>query len=189
MACRLVGAKPFIWTNVGTLLIGPLGTNFSEIIIWIQTFSFKKMPLKMSSAKWRPFCLGLNELTVDPFCNFAITELLYATLCYLDHDVLSVRRYHNPTIYIYYILTNSQCVRDPFHWWFSYAFKYIWFNKKSLSQPIPIPWEHYTDADFLSCSNNILNIVTSNFLQQLFNYHFGYNHRIFLLNFYQLIAA
>ena len=44
-------------TNVGILLIGP-GTNFSEISIEIQTFSFKKMHLKMSSAKWRAFCLG-----------------------------------------------------------------------------------------------------------------------------------
>ena len=44
-----------IWTNAGILLIGPLGTNFSEILISIQTFSFKKMHLKMSSAKWRPF--------------------------------------------------------------------------------------------------------------------------------------
>ena len=33
------------WTNVGILLIGPLGTN-----------------LKMSSGKWRPFCLGLSVL-------------------------------------------------------------------------------------------------------------------------------
>ena len=49
-----------IWTSNGTLLIGPLGTNFSEILIGIQTFSFKSMQLKMSSAKWRPFCLGLN---------------------------------------------------------------------------------------------------------------------------------
>ena len=51
-----------IWTNDGLLLIGPLGTNFSEILIGIQTFSFKKMHLKMSSAKWRPVCLGLNVL-------------------------------------------------------------------------------------------------------------------------------
>ena len=54
--------QAIIWTNAGILLIGPLGTNFSEILIGIQTFSFKKMDLKMSSAKWRPFCLGLNEL-------------------------------------------------------------------------------------------------------------------------------
>ena len=39
------------WTNAGILLIGPLGTNFSEILIEIQTFSLKKMHFKMSSAK------------------------------------------------------------------------------------------------------------------------------------------
>ena len=55
--------QALIWTNAAILLIGPLGTNFSEILIGIQTFSFKKMHLKMSSAKWRPFCLGLNVLT------------------------------------------------------------------------------------------------------------------------------
>ena len=42
---------------------GTLATNFSEIIIEILTFSFKKMHLKVSSAKWWPFCLGLNVLT------------------------------------------------------------------------------------------------------------------------------
>ena len=50
------------WTNVGILLIGPLGTNFSEMLIKIHTSSFKKIHLKMSSGKWRPFCLGLNVL-------------------------------------------------------------------------------------------------------------------------------
>ena len=54
--------QTIIWTNAGILLIGPLGTNFSEILIGIQTFSFKKIHLKMSSAKWHPFCLGLNVL-------------------------------------------------------------------------------------------------------------------------------
>ena len=55
--------QAIIWTNAGILLIGPLGTNFSEILIEIQTFSFKKMHLKMSSVKRRPFCLGLNVLS------------------------------------------------------------------------------------------------------------------------------
>ena len=54
--------QAIIWTNARILLIGPLGTNFSEILIGIETFSFKKMHLKISSAKWRPFCLGLNVL-------------------------------------------------------------------------------------------------------------------------------
>ena len=58
-----VRRQAIIWTNAGILLIGPWGKNFSEILIDIHTFSFKKIDLKMSSAKWRPFCLGLNVLT------------------------------------------------------------------------------------------------------------------------------
>ena len=49
-----------IGSNAGIMLIGPLGTNFSEIVIEIHKFSFKKMHLKISSGKCRPFCLGLN---------------------------------------------------------------------------------------------------------------------------------
>ena len=60
--------KAIIWPNAGILLIGSLGTNFSEILIKIHTFSFKKMQLKMSSGKWRPFCLGLNVLKLLCFC-------------------------------------------------------------------------------------------------------------------------
>ena len=57
--------QAIIWTNAGILLIGPLGTNFSEILSDVQSFSFKKMHLKMSSAKWRPFYLGLNVLNTS----------------------------------------------------------------------------------------------------------------------------
>ena len=60
--CHHGRRQAITWTNVGILLIGPLGTNFSEMLIEIHTFSFKKINLKMSSGKWRPFCLGLNVL-------------------------------------------------------------------------------------------------------------------------------
>ena len=56
--------RAIIWTNDGIVLIGPLGTTLNEILIEIHTFSFKKMHSKMSSAKWRPFCLGPNVLTI-----------------------------------------------------------------------------------------------------------------------------
>ena len=52
--------QAIIWTNAGILLMGPLGTNFNENLIEIHTFSFKKMHLKMSSAKrrlLRPQCV------------------------------------------------------------------------------------------------------------------------------------
>ena len=41
-------------TNDGLLSIGPLETHFSEILIEIHTFSFRKMRFKMSSAKLAP---------------------------------------------------------------------------------------------------------------------------------------
>ena len=47
--------QAIIWAIVGILLIGHLETNFSEILIRIESFSFKKMHLKMSSSNWRPF--------------------------------------------------------------------------------------------------------------------------------------
>ena len=59
--------QAIIWTNARILLIGPLGTNCSEILIEILNVSLKKMRLKVSSAKWRPFCLGLNVLMIFLF--------------------------------------------------------------------------------------------------------------------------
>ena len=64
--------QAIIWTNAGKLLIGPLGINFSEILIEILRFSFKKMRLKVSSAKWLPLCLGLNVLWSQ--CKMNITS-------------------------------------------------------------------------------------------------------------------
>ena len=55
--------QAIIWANDGILLIRTFQTHFSEIASEIHTFSFKKMHFKMSSGKWRPSCLGLNELT------------------------------------------------------------------------------------------------------------------------------
>ena len=60
--------QAIISTNAGILLIGPLGRNFSEILTEILTFSFKKMHLKVSSAKRQPFCLGPNVLIIRFEC-------------------------------------------------------------------------------------------------------------------------
>ena len=74
--------QAIIWTNAGILLIRPLGTNFNEMLIEILAFSFMKMRFKVSSAKWRPFCLGLNVLrqvswswiVLWQFCSFHSSE-------------------------------------------------------------------------------------------------------------------
>ena len=64
--------QAIIWTNAGILLIEHLGTNFSENLVTIHTFSFKKMHLNMPSGKWRPFCLGLNMLILDQMYNLCL---------------------------------------------------------------------------------------------------------------------
>ena len=51
--------QAIIWTNAGILLIWPY---LCENVIEIHTVSMKKMHLKMSSAKWWPFCLSLYVL-------------------------------------------------------------------------------------------------------------------------------
>ena len=59
-----VRRQAIIWTNARISLIQTLGTNFSECLSEIHTFSSRKMHLKMSSVKWRLICLGLNVLRV-----------------------------------------------------------------------------------------------------------------------------
>ena len=84
--------QAIIWTNVGIILIWPLETNLGEIQIGKQTFSNKKMHLKMSSAKWRPFCLGLNVLKGSSQVNHAWMN---------DGKVKSVVTQHEPIISIH----------------------------------------------------------------------------------------
>ena len=53
---------------------GTLETNFSEILIKIQNYSFTKMHLKISSAKWQPFCPGGDELTGPKLNSLSVSE-------------------------------------------------------------------------------------------------------------------
>ena len=94
--------QAIIWTNDRILLIRTLWTNFSEILSEIHAFSFKKMHLKMSSAKWRPFCIGLNVLIhyglmtgygTANLCNWILVQVMTSsnpllgpmvTYCYFD---------------------------------------------------------------------------------------------------------
>ena len=72
--------QAIIWTNDGILLIEPLGTNFGELPIEILLFSFKKMRLKVSSAKWRLFPLGLNVLKIG------LQNIFPSHCCHLDDN-------------------------------------------------------------------------------------------------------
>ena len=53
------------WPNADLLSMGPLGINFNEILIQIQTLSLRKAHLKLSSTKLQLLCLGLNVLMAN----------------------------------------------------------------------------------------------------------------------------
>ena len=79
--------QSIIWTNDGILLIRTIGANFSEILIKIDIFPFKKLHLKLSSGNWRPFSLGLNVLSytytytcTPPFTHLHLRLHLYICL-------------------------------------------------------------------------------------------------------------
>ena len=74
-------------TNAGILSIGPLGTNFSEILIEIRD----KMELKISPAKCRLFRLGLDVLSSGVRLNMNMPSYQYRNSHYKDntsHDRL-----------------------------------------------------------------------------------------------------
>ena len=71
--------QAIILTNAKLLLNGSLGTHFSEILIEILSFSFKKMCLKVSPAKWRSCCLSLNVLTSIPVWHADSSSILQIT--------------------------------------------------------------------------------------------------------------
>ena len=76
--------QAIIWTNAGILIFGPLGSYFCEIVIEIDTFSFKKMHLKLSSVKWRPSCLGLNVLIGQQVITWTYKHWVHCCQCAMN---------------------------------------------------------------------------------------------------------
>ena len=72
--------QAIISTNTVLLSIRPLGTNFSENLIIMKNFSFTKMHLKTSSAKWRSFCPGGYELIMSS-CGLILSHLIHILHC------------------------------------------------------------------------------------------------------------
>ena len=122
--------QAIIWTNAGILLIGPLGTNFSEISITIQTFSLKKRHLKMSSGKCRPFCLGLNVLKMAPVVTTLKKIywcLVFMLVLVLDHTLIQwMQQWVNTNLLILWIPNKYDnvlvfCWTTSFHFTLAYC--------------------------------------------------------------------
>ena len=93
--------QAIIWTNSGILLIGLSGTNFSEILIGIHTFVFRKMHLKMSSRKWQSFfpasCVNVDQEPLLHGVSLGHNELMQLSL-ELDHGELANDNFYQTKI-------------------------------------------------------------------------------------------
>ena len=59
-----------------------LGTNFGEIVIQIQTFSFKKMHLKVSSTKWGLFCVCYHFIHKIHYLLYTTHTVSFCFVCF-----------------------------------------------------------------------------------------------------------
>ena len=108
--------QAIIWTNTGLLLIGPLETNFSEILIEILTFSFKKMHLKIESVVCETAAILSRSQCVNGMPMFEVTPVTiqYMHQPHCDHLKSSDR--------IFWLCESIQCLlmlwllRSPEHW-------------------------------------------------------------------------
>ena len=101
--------QAIIWTKAEILLVWPLGTNFSGILIEIQTFWFKEMHLNLSSAKRRLFRLGLNVLsTFYRMIAWALAMILHSGECYYPSQCW-------PDLCRHHLTTMSSRQRDTTH--------------------------------------------------------------------------
>ena len=98
MPCR-PDAKSIAEPNAGILLIGPLRTNFCEILSEIRTFSFKKMHLILLSAQWQQICLGLNVLKqgrlMRNVCVIDLGRKLVHVMAYLEQALIKTMLTHS----------------------------------------------------------------------------------------------
>ena len=72
--------QAIIWTNDGILLIRPLGKKLQWNFNRNPNIFIKKMHLKLSSVKWRPFILGPNVLR-----DCLYTVRLWLIICIRDN--------------------------------------------------------------------------------------------------------
>ena len=84
--------QAIIWTHAGILLIGPLGTKFSEILIVTPTFSFKRVRWKMVAILSRPQCVKRCECTRNlwDYIDGLVQESSISTLQCISHGDTAV---------------------------------------------------------------------------------------------------
>ena len=101
--------QAIIWTNAGILFTEPLGTNISEILIEIHTVSFKKVHLKMLSAKMAPIlsllqCVNTFKNHTSQYKKIDFMDKILVILCMAGtHSKVTL----NASIFFYINVTVS----------------------------------------------------------------------------------
>ena len=125
-----------------------LGTNFSEMLIEIHTFSFKKIHSKMSSGKWQPFCRGPNVLDIllPVGYNRFILQLIHI-ISYLHNNENNL--YNSPReIFLWHCLIEKINKFQLFHWkYFPEIHAFIIFLESWLRTIKK--WKKWMDRAFL----------------------------------------
>ena len=148
-----------IYKHTGISLVGPLGTNLSEILIAIYIFSFKKMHLKLSSGNWRSFCLGLNVLCII-WCRAQFHRCNQEVICFrFDNTCHSHKTY---------LLVQSKHGFD--HYWSIFMFYFIFAHGITLKW-ITLFWTFisnrrrthlfHQNPNTNACCNNISTLIMS----------------------------
>ena len=73
--------QAFIWNNDGILLLGPVGRNFSEILIenlyiFIQENAFENVVWKMAAILSRSQCVNRTDLYINNAESFSLANTL-----------------------------------------------------------------------------------------------------------------
>ena len=147
--------QAFAWINAGLWLIRLLGTSFSEIWIVILLFSFKKMHLKILSAKmavvlsgegeWRQVIGPMMTLfthklwdhyaTMHPLCALYVFSTSFAAVPISEtvYEFIITILIVSPNLNQYWFIANCTH-RNKFHWnlnrylSFTYSFKKMHFH-------------------------------------------------------------
>ena len=117
--------QAIIWTNAGILLIGPLGTNFSEILIGIQTFSLRK-------CIWKCRLVNGGHLSQPPYVNSHMSHFIS-----MQKRPASIKRTEMPPVLAVNLLSNSS----------NTAYKYESINSESVLGQV-MAWHWYSLKSF-----------------------------------------
>ena len=126
------------------LTIEPLCTNFSEILIKIQMVSFITMFLKISCAKWLPFCPRGDELKwsarlqESPWWRLQMeTFSALMAICAGNSPVTGefpVQRPVTRSFDVFFDLRpNKRLSKQSWGWWFETPLRPLWRNCNNAS--------------------------------------------------------